>query len=99
MQYEHTRTGGLPPLESLAAEWLALERRSSKSGNAGDLERATRAAEAYERSVRLASLEDLQLAWRAAEKSREACLIGTSEWAEARSVAELLRLEYEAARH
>ena len=85
-------------LETLAAEWLALERQSVASGLAQDVERATRAAEAYESSVRLASLEDLQLAWRAAEKTRGECLIGTSEWAEARSVAELLRLEYESAR-
>ena len=90
----HNDTG----LESLAAEWLTLERKSVTSGLAHDVERATRAAEAYERSVRVASLEDLQLAWRAAEKARGDCLIGTSEWAEARSVAQLLRLEYESAR-
>jgi len=85
-------------LESLAAAWLSLERRSVTSGQAEDVNRAAKAAEAYEDSVRLASLEDLQLAWRAAEKTRGDCLIGTSEWAEARSVAELLRLEYESAR-
>ena len=87
-----------PGLESLAAEWLALERMSVTSGLSRDVERATRAADAYERSLRVASLEDLQLAWRAAEKARGDCLIGTSEWAEARSVAELLRIEYESAR-
>jgi hypothetical protein len=62
------------------------------------MDRAARAAEAYEESVRLASLEELQLAWRSAENARGACLIGTSEWAEARAVAQLLRLEYESAR-
>jgi hypothetical protein len=85
-------------LESLAAQWLALERRSTRSGRPEDMDAAARAAAAYERSVRGASLEDLQLAWRSAEKAREACLIGTSEWAEARAVAQLLRLEYESAR-
>ena len=85
-------------LESLAAQWLALERRSTTSGRAEDMDRAARAAEAYEDALHLASLEDLLLAWRSAEKVREACLIGTSEWADARSVAQLLRLEYESAR-
>jgi hypothetical protein len=84
-----------PPIEALAAEWLATERQLAKRGLAKDRERAEAAAEVYEMALRHASAEDLQLAWRAAERAREECIIGSAEWADARSVARLLLLEYQ----
>jgi hypothetical protein len=86
-------------IEGLAAEWLFRERVAVARDNDGATEAAARAAsEAYDGAIRGATLEELLLAWRAAVKSQEAQEIGSVQWLEARSVSELLRTEYEAAR-
>jgi hypothetical protein len=48
--------------------------------------------------VSAATPEDLLLAWRAAEATAAEAEMGSKAWAEAREVAELLRVEYLAAR-
>ena len=87
-----------PPraLELIATEWLEAERRL--------VSHLTEAAEAgardlgleYEAAIRSASQEDLRLAWEAARVAQARCEVGSAEWAEARSVSELLRMEYAA---
>jgi len=84
-------------IEQLAARWLAAERRSTS--DLGDLraEAARVASDRYEEAVRVATQEELRLAWEAARRTQADCLMGSREWAEARSVSELLRMEYLAA--
>ena len=59
---------------------------------------ARRLAAEYEQAIRTASQEDLRLAWEAARVIQAGCDMGSSEWARARSVSELLRTEYAASR-
>jgi hypothetical protein len=82
-------------IEELAAHWLETERAATDRANTGGSEERARAAsEAYERSVRSASSEELLIAWHAALGVQYACEIGSASWAEARAVSELLRVEY-----
>jgi hypothetical protein len=86
-------------LEELAAAWLESERQAVAVGNANNTEdRARVASAAYDAAVAAASAEELLLAWRAAEATAGQAEMGSKAWAESREVAELLRVEYLAAR-
>ena len=84
-----------PPLEDLARAWLAAE-RAEATGFAQSDERSRSTSAAYEAAIRAASREDLLLAWHAAIRRQDDTEMGSDEWANAREVSELLRLEYEA---
>jgi hypothetical protein len=86
-------------LEGIAAAWLESERQAIAVGNANNTEeRAREASAAYDAAVAAASAEELLLAWRAAEATASQAEMGSKDWAEAREVAELLRVEYLAAK-
>ena len=86
-------------LEGVAAAWLESERQAIAVGNANNTEeRAREASAAYDAAVAAASAEELLLAWRAAEATASQAEMGSKAWAEAREVAELLRVEYLAAK-
>jgi hypothetical protein len=86
-------------IEGLAATWLEAERTAVAVGNANNTEeRARVASAAYDSAVAAATSEELLLAWRAAEATAAGSEMGSKAWAEAREVAELLRVEYLAAR-
>jgi hypothetical protein len=86
-------------IEGLATAWLDAERQAVAVGNANNTEdRARQASAAYDAAIAGASPEELLLAWRAAESTAGRAEMGSKEWAEAREVAELLRVEYLAAR-
>jgi hypothetical protein len=86
-------------IEGLATAWLEAERQAVAVGNANNTEeRARQASATYDTAVAAASSEELLLAWRAAEARATEAEMGSKEWAEAREVAELLRVEYLAAR-
>jgi hypothetical protein len=99
---ERGSTGGsdreaIEGLEVLAAAWLAAEDDSlSQPGNAGLALEAARLGEAYEAAVGAISREELRIAWEAAQRVQAEKLIGSTEWAAARRVSELLRAEYAA---
>lgn len=96
---ETTNTAAEDTIETLAAGWLESERQAIAVGNANNTEeRARQASAAYDAAVSAASPEDLLLAWRAAEARAADAEMGSKEWAEMREVAELLRVEYLAAR-
>lgn len=84
-------------IEELARAWLAAEREASRRGNAaGTEELARQASEAYEAAVIASSREDLLVAWHAALKVQHEQEMGSAAWADARSVSELVRVEYQA---
>ncbi len=86
-------------IEGLAAAWLESERTATAVGNANNTEDRARLASAiYNEVVAAATPEDLLLAWQAAQAVASRAEMGSKEWAEAREVAELLRVEYLAAR-
>jgi len=86
-------------IEGLAAAWLESERTATAVGNANNTEERARLASAvYNEVVAAATPEDLLLAWQAAQAVASRAEMGSKEWAEAREVAELLRVEYLAAR-
>lgn len=86
-------------IESLAAAWLEAERTAVAVGNANNTEdRARLASAAYDAAVAAATPEELLLAWHAAQASAGRAEMGSKAWAEAREVAQLLRVEYLAAR-
>jgi len=86
-------------IEGLAAAWLESERTATAVGNANNTEERARLASAvYNEVVAAATPEDLLLAWQAAQAVAGRAEMGSKEWAEAREVAELLRVEYLAAR-
>lgn len=85
-------------LEQVASEWLAAERRLTANPSVPGEEMARQLAAEYELGVRAATQEELRLAWEAARGAQARCEMGSAEWAEARSVSELLRTEY-VARH
>jgi hypothetical protein len=88
-----------PTIADLATAWLAAERVAQDKGNEVRSETEARAAAAaFEDAVRAASQEDLLLAWESARKRQQAQEVGSSDWAHARSVSELLRAEYAASR-
>jgi hypothetical protein len=100
---EPSRDEGATPtdgsLEGLATAWLEAERQAVAVGNANNTEeRARHASAIYDAAVSGASSEELLLAWRAAEARATESEMGSKDWAEAREVAELLRVEYLAAR-
>jgi hypothetical protein len=82
-----------PSIEDLARDWLDAERAES-AGRApnSDLARSTSAA--YEAAVSAASREELLLAWHAAVRRQDENDMGSGDWADARDVSELLRVEY-----
>jgi hypothetical protein len=82
-----------PSIEDLARDWLGAERADSagRTPNA-DLARSTSAA--YEAAVNAASPEELLVAWHAAIRRQDEAEMGSRDWAEARDVSELLRVEY-----
>ena len=84
-------------IETLAAAWLELERRAVAEPTDERARLAAEASDRFERAIREASPEDLRLAWEAARKTQASVLMGSVEWAEARSVSQLLRVEYLAA--
>jgi hypothetical protein len=84
-------------IEALAAEWLARERRATTERNETAAQHAVEASERFERAIREGTQEDIRLAWEAARIIQGACEMGSPEWAEARQVSELLRVEYLAA--
>jgi hypothetical protein len=83
-------------IEELAADWLAMERESANDPTRA-IEPARAASSAYDDAISTASAEDLLLAWQAAQKTQADCEMGSKAWLEARSVSELLRMEYAAA--
>ena len=86
-------------IEDLAAAWLESERTATAVGNANNTEeRARLASAAYDAAVSAATPEELLLAWHAAQAVVDQVEMGSKAWAEAREVAELLRVEYLAAR-
>ena len=85
-------------IEAVATRWLSAERLAEERGNAGGSEGAARSASAdYDAAVAAAAPEDLLIAWHAAQKLQAGTEMGSKEWAEARAVSELLRVEYLAA--
>jgi hypothetical protein len=84
-------------IDALAAAWLELERRSA-SDPTFSIEPARAASYRFEAAVRGATQEELRLAWEAARRAQAENEIGSEEWIHARSVSELLRVEYEASR-
>lgn len=84
-------------IEMLAARWLAAERRATLDPVSLKAEAAIEASSLFEEAIRLATREELRLAWEAARRTQANCLMGSRDWAEARSVSELLRMEYLAA--
>lgn len=87
---------GQRPIEELATEWLSMERLSANDPTFA-VEPARAASAAYDEAVQAASPEELLLAWQAAQKAQAECEMGSKAWLEARSVSELLRMEYVAA--
>src|SRR6266404_5618512 len=86
-------------IEGLAAFWLESERTAVAVGNANNTEeRARLASAAYDAAIASATAEELLLAWQAAQATAGRAEMGSKAWAEAREVAELLRVEYLAAR-
>lgn len=85
-----------PPLETQAAEWLAAEDAVSTNPDAEP--EAVRRGLAYEAALAVASLEEKRLAWEAARVVQASREIGSRQWAAARRVSELLRVEYSIAR-
>lgn len=86
-------------IEGLATAWLESERTAVAVGNANNTEeRARLASAAYDAAVASATPEELLLAWQAAQATAGRAEMGSKAWAEAREVAELLRVEYLAAR-
>ena len=84
-----------PSIEVLADRWLTAERTAAQQGNlAGTEEQARIASAAYERAIASASREDLLLAWHAARRTQGTTEMGSTAWAHARAVSELIRLEY-----
>jgi hypothetical protein len=81
-------------IEELASAWLAAERHSTSDPAPGKAKDAVIASRRFEDAIRVATQEDLRLAWEAARRIQAACEIGSVEWAEARTVSELLRMEY-----
>jgi hypothetical protein len=81
-------------IEELAAAWLAAERRSTSDPAAGKATAAVIASRRFEDAIRVASQEEIRLAWEAARGNQAACETGSVAWAEARTVSELLRMEY-----
>ncbi|HET7026436.1 MAG TPA: hypothetical protein VFI28_01965 [Candidatus Limnocylindrales bacterium] len=86
-----------PSIDSLAAAWLELERRSA-SDPTFSIEPAREASYRFEAAILGATQEELRLAWEAARQTQAGNEIGSEEWVHARSVSELLRVEYEASR-
>ena len=84
-------------IDSLAAVWLELERRSA-SDPTFSIEPAREASYRFEAAVQGATQEELRLAWEAARRAQAGNEIGSEEWVHARSVSELLRVEYEVSR-
>lgn len=86
-------------IEELATAWLSAERGVEADPNSDWNESTAQGLAArYEDAVRRASVEELRLAWEAAQAGQRDCLVGTAEWGEARRVAVLLRGEYLARR-
>jgi hypothetical protein len=83
-------------IEELATAWLSMERQSANDPTFA-VEPARAASAAYDEAVGAATPEELLLAWRAAQKVQGECEMGSKAWLEARSVSELLRMEYIAA--
>ena len=84
-------------IERLAADWLAAERHATADPTPLKAEAAREASARFEEAIRRATREELRLSWEAAKRAQAECLMGSREWAEARSVSELLRMEYMAA--
>ena len=86
-------------IEDIAAAWLAAEQElAAGSGNPQASEAAARAMSGrYDDAIRMASREDLRLAWEAARVLQGRAEMGSEAWASARRVSELLREEYQAA--
>ena len=83
-------------LDRLAAAWLEAEdRNSSEPGREAE---AVRLGLAYEALLAAASIEEKRLAWEAARQAQAATEMGSREWASARRVSELLRVECLAAK-
>jgi hypothetical protein len=85
-------------LEDLATRWLEAETRShGEAANSQFADDAASLGEEYEAAVGVATQEELRLAWEAAKRRQAEEEIGSSGWADARRVSELLRSEYLAA--
>jgi hypothetical protein len=85
-------------LEDLATRWLDAETRShGEAANSLFADDAASLGEEYEAAVGVATQEELRLAWEAAKRRQAEEEIGSSGWADARRVSELLRSEYLAA--
>ena len=87
------------PIEAIATDWLEAERRATAGANMAGLEdRARELSAAYDAAIRAASPEELRLAWEGAQRIQANCEMGSAQWASARQVSELLRVEYFASR-
>jgi hypothetical protein len=83
-------------LDGLAAAWLAAEDRNTiEPGREAE---AVRLGLAYEAMLAAASIEEKRIAWEAARRTQAGTELGSREWASARRVSELLRVEYLAAK-
>jgi hypothetical protein len=80
-------------IEDLARDWLGAE-RAHTAGRVSTGDRAESISAAYEAAVRAATKEELLIAWHAAIRRQDETEMGSSDWANAREVSELLRVEY-----
>jgi hypothetical protein len=102
MSHGHTGTGSMTdkpatrPLEVVASDWLAAERVSTAHRTERAEDTARDLSAEYEAAIHDATQEEMRLAWEAARAIQATCEMGSSEWADARSVSELLRMEYAA---
>jgi hypothetical protein len=86
------------PLDQLAADWLEAERLAIETDNSARFEeRARTLSDLYDKAIASATPADLEVAWKAAEKSQADLPMGSIEWRRAGRVTELLRTEFLAA--
>jgi hypothetical protein len=96
MPEDEARSSTPDALDQLAAAWLAAEEAAtSEPAREPD---AVRLALLYEAALASASLEEVRLAWEAAHLAQAGTVMGSRDWAAARRVSELLRVEYAAAK-
>lgn len=82
-----------PSIEDLARDWLGAERADS-AGRTSNSDQARATSAAYEAAVNAATREELLVAWHAAVRRQDETEMGSADWADAREVSELLRVEY-----
>ncbi len=81
------------PIEVVAAEWLGSERQLIALHTPVLEEAARLLADEYEEAIRHATQDEMRFALASARASEADCEVGSTAWAQARSVAELIRVE------